>query len=473
MRRADRDSGAGPIDTSTPAVTGVELGRDPAMLSGSVTTHPQKFRARQRLGKYRIERKISEGPYATIYSAADTIEGQKVALKIPNDPNPRSEFMQDFRREVRLAAQLDHPNILPLKDANIIAGHFVIVTPLGNETLEERLTRRLSVATMMDYASQLLEAVAYAHELNVLHCDIKPDNIFLFDDNRLRLGDFGLAKTVLRTVKASGSGTLGFVAPEQAMGRPSFRSDVFATGLVLYRMFAGELPEWPFKWPPRGIDKLRSRAHPDLVRLIRKSIELSPAKRFRNAVPMADAFEKIKRRWALQGRRPKKKTNGNGRHWRQVQFAQFQKQHGKSLEMRHRCGGCRGPVSEAMIACPWCGKARKKHAGETTYPAHCPSCNRGVKLDWEYCPWCYGPGFEPATTRRYSDKRYTTHCKSCRGRLMPFMRYCPWCHTRTSKPWNLAGTRERCPKCRWGVASEFWDHCPWCASSLKTKRRKE
>jgi len=121
-----------------------------------------------------------------------------------------------------------------------------------------------------------------------------------------------------------------------------------------------------------------------------------------------------------------------------------------------------------MQSCPWCGDELKHARFKTRMPARCPRCHRGVKLDWRYCAWCYGYGFEVETRRRYGDRRYGAHCasKNCKGPLMPFMRYCPWCRTKVKKPWKLPATSEGCPSCRAGVDSHFWDHCPWCSKGL-------
>ncbi len=426
------------------------------------------FRKRQKVGKYRIEKRLACGPYASVYAALDTIEGQRVALKIPNgDPNDKGE-LEDFKREARLAARLYHPNILPLKDASFIDGHFVIVTPLGDETLASRMTRRMSVATMISFAEQLLDALAYAHDERVLHCDVKPENLILFGSDDLMLADFGIAKTALRTIKASGSGTLGYLAPEQAMGRPSPRSDVFAAGLLMYRMFVGCVPEWPFDWPPSGIERLRARVSPDMEAFFRRALNVKPAKRFKDAQQMSNVFQDLKRRGRIVKGVRKQRANGKQADWQDVRLRQFKKQYGRVLEAHHECHACKGPVSERMVGCPWCGIEIKKHRGDTRLPAHCPTCQRGTKLDWAYCATCYGPGFEVETTRRYADKRYTSTChrKSCGGPLMPFMRYCPWCHTRTQKKWSLAHSKDRCGRCDWGVAKDFWKHCPWCRNSL-------
>jgi serine/threonine protein kinase len=185
-------------------------------------------RVRQRLGKYRIDRRLADGGFATVFKAYDTIAGVSVALKVPNGTSPTKEALDDFRKEVRVTAKLDHPNILPVKDAGFIDGVFVIACPLGERSLADRLQHRMSSRTIVELAEQMLAAVAFAHGKRVMHCDIKPENFILFSENRLRLADFGIAKTALRTIQASGSGTVGYVAPEQAMGRPSLRSDVFS-----------------------------------------------------------------------------------------------------------------------------------------------------------------------------------------------------------------------------------------------------
>ncbi len=254
------------------------------------------IRTRQRLGKYRIEGKLGYGGFAAVYKATDTIEGVRVALKIPHDDLVTENVLEDFRSEVRLAGKLKHPNILPLKNADFVEGRFVITYPLGERTLAQRLQSRMSLNLAVDYAEQMLAGVAYAHEQRVIHCDIKPENLILFADGKLMLTDFGIAKVAMRTIRASGSGTVGYCAPEQAMGQPSFRSDVFSLGLVQYRMLSGHLPEWPFRWPPPGFDRLRRRVHADLVELLRRAMEVDPYKRFPNAVAMLAALRRIKSR---------------------------------------------------------------------------------------------------------------------------------------------------------------------------------
>ncbi len=217
------------------------------------------LRARQKIGKYRITSRISSGPLADVYRAYDTIQKIHVALKLPKLNGRMDE--EEILHEVQVATRLKHPNILSILNASYIDEHFVIAMEAGEESLYERLERRITTPLALDLAGQGLAALAYAHSHRIIHCDIKPENFILFPGNQMRLGDFGFAKLSLRTLKASGSGTIDYIAPEQAMGRPKFQSDVFSMGLVLYRMLSGVLPEWPYEWPLAGYDAAeRARA---------------------------------------------------------------------------------------------------------------------------------------------------------------------------------------------------------------------
>ena len=424
------------------------------------------LRPRQKIGKYRILGRIASGPLADVYRAHDTIQNINVALKLPKQDAYSGD--DAWLHEVRVATRLRHPNILSVLNATYIDDHFVIAMELGEESLADRIERRTSTASKLDLAGQALAALAHAHENKIIHCDIKPENFILFHGNQLKLADFGFAKRCVRTLKASGSGTIDYIAPEQAMGRPKFQSDVFSMGLVLYRLFSGKLPEWPFEWPLAGYHKLQARVRPELVELLRKAIQLDPAKRYRNAVAMQADYERMQGH-ARKQKRPRSRNgtrNGarRGPSWRQLQWREFQRKYRKQLDTRYQCRRCEGPVAESMQACPWCGFDNPSRGAETRMPAHCPRCERGVKNDWDYCPWCYGPGFVEESTRRYPDKRYTAKCANarCGGPLMPFMRYCPHCRVKVRRPWKLKGSRHSCRACSWGIARDYWNYCAWC-----------
>ena len=420
------------------------------------------LRARQKIGKYRILGRIASGPLADVYRAYDTIHKSRVVLKIPKES--RLSGHEEFLHEVQVATRLKHRNILSVINACYIGQHFVIAMELGEESLADRLVRRISTARALDLAGQALAAIAYAHEHKVIHCDIKPENFILFPGNHLKLTDFGFAKVSLRTLKASGSGTIDYIAPEQAMGRPKFQSDVFSVGLVLYRLFTGKLPEWPFDWPMVGHDRLVARVRPELIELLKNAIQLDPARRYSDAIEMHAAFERLQSHARRQKRVKTKHGSRPGMSWRQLQWRQFQRQFKKVLDTRHQCRHCEGPVSESMQACPWCGFDNPARGCESKMPSSCPRCERGVKSDWDYCAWCYGPGFEQETTRVYTDKRYSARCsnKRCGGPLMPFMRYCPWCRTKVRRSWKIEGSKHTCNACGWGIAREYWKYCAWC-----------
>ncbi|MEX1025713.1 MAG: serine/threonine-protein kinase [Planctomycetota bacterium] len=252
------------------------------------------LKRRQRFGQYRIEARLATGAFAEVYRAYDTVEGIQVALKMPHAEHVDAETLTLFRREVRLVAKLDHPNILPIKTAGMIDGRFVIVTALAEENLAERMTRRIARKTVLGYIDQLLAGLAHAHRRKTAHLDVKPENVLVFPDNRLRLADFGLARVMERTLQASGSGTIGYLAPEQAMGKPALRSDVFAAGLVSWKLLSGALPEWPFEWPYPGAERVRRGYHPDLVRLLQRSLSVDQEKRFTTADAMHRAFGRIR-----------------------------------------------------------------------------------------------------------------------------------------------------------------------------------
>ena len=253
-----------------------------------------KLRVGSRLGKYRLDRRIGVGGFANVYAATDTLLGVKAALKIPHESMLSDELINEFRREARTTMRLEHPGILAIRDAAFINDHFVIVAPLAEKTLDDRLKHRMAFDTKFNILSQLIDAVAYAHGVGVIHCDIKPENVLLFENYNVRLGDFGIAKAAMKTISGSGTGTVGYMAPEQAMGRPSARSDVFSIGLMAYRMFSGKWPEFPYTWPGPGNANLRRQTHPDLIAIIRRCIEIQPKQRYPNAGKLSDAWEKVR-----------------------------------------------------------------------------------------------------------------------------------------------------------------------------------
>ncbi|MEM7202324.1 MAG: serine/threonine-protein kinase [Planctomycetota bacterium] len=436
----------------------------------------KQLRPRSLVGKYRIQGRLGEGGFATVYRAMDTIEGVTVALKVPHEHLLTEDLAGEFRREARLHAALDHPNILPVKNAEVVDGRLVVAYLAGDRSLAERMRRRMSLELFLRLAEQMLEAVAFAHQRRIMHLDLKPENFILFGDDRVRLSDFSIAKVARRTVHGSGSGTVGHMAPEQAMGRASFRADVFSLGLIYWQMLTGELPEWPFKWPLPGAAKLRRRVPAKFMAWLQKALQVEPHKRFVDGAQMLGGFRRLSpsvRGFATRQRQRRRRSNGNGktngetrRGWKQVRFRDCAREYRAAFGFDGHCRHCKGPVAMAMQCCPWCGEDHRAHAAKTRFPATCERCDRGRKRDWAYCAWCYGAGFAVVDERSYPDRRYAGKCGHCAGSLLPFSRYCPWCRRKVRKPWRVAAARSRCSKCKWSVAAEYWAHCPWCTAHL-------
>ena len=252
----------------------------------------QQFRARQRVGKYRIKARLAKGPLATVYEATDTVQQQPVALKVPHLRTRLLDDVSDFVSEVRIASKLDHDNILRVANADFVGDCFVIAMPLGEQSLAARMERRIGNARAIELSLQALRGLAFAHGVGVIHCDIKPENFILFSPLTLKLADFGFSKVAKRTVQGSGSGTIDYIAPEQALGKPRFASDVFSLGLVLYRLFSGRLPEYPFDWPPPRLDRVLARTNKSFVQVLRKALQPDPRRRYRDAGQMLTATQR-------------------------------------------------------------------------------------------------------------------------------------------------------------------------------------
>lgn len=235
----------------------------------------RRLQAGQRIGKYKLLKRIGDGAFGVVYRAYDEVEGTNVALKIHERKDDVADILRYFKKEIQLLSRVDHRNILKLKNADIFDGRLYIVSELGRGSLDEKDRRAITVPFAMGVLKQILEALVEVQKHHIVHRDIKPGNIILFSDNIVKLGDFGIAKLLERAGQSIGTdaGTRGYFAPEQIYGHPSFASDIFSLGLVFYEMITGDLPTWPFQWPFEGKEKFNRRVEPRIRRVIRKSLE--------------------------------------------------------------------------------------------------------------------------------------------------------------------------------------------------------
>lgn len=421
----------------------------------------------QRIGKYKLRKKIGDGAFGVVFKAYDEIEGQYVALKIHDQHDDVENILHYFRKEIQLLSKVEHPNVLKLKNADVFDGRLFIVSELGKGSLDERARHTITVKFAVGILSQMLAALTEVQKHNIVHRDIKPGNIILFPRGVAKLGDFGIAKVVERAGQSIGTdaGTRGYFAPEQIYGHPSFASDIFSLGLVFYEMITGVLPRWPFQWPFDGKEKLNRRVEPRLRKVIRKALEFEENDRYPDALTMLKSLD------AAIESRPNGQNNSSRKRmmpWRKYRESEFSAKFAKVLELKFKCARCAGPISEFMMHCPWCGTDKNSFKGLASFPAVCRRCEHGVKEEWDYCAWCYGKKFTWADVWVGEDKRYIKKCPNryCGERkIMRWMQYCPWCRTKL-KPWIVRQLDGRCRKCRWSVAAEYWDYCAWCGEEI-------
>lgn len=416
------------------------------------------------LGKYRLSRRLGTGGTCEVWKARDKVEGIWVALKVPLVGLNGYRDNDALLREVRAVSRLRHPFILSVKNADIISGHVVLATELSTGTLAD-CTKPMSVKRIISIIVQVLEGLTYAHRNRMVHCDVTPGNIFLFPGKRAAIGDFGIALKVKGRIKTIDEfGTPGYVAPEQAYGYPTYSSDCFAIGLILYEYVTGVLPCWPFDWPFRGYRRLRDRTNLAFVKFIKKSLSVHPRKRFANAGKMLAAMlEAIPETNQEVIRTIEKKEN----NWRKVRREIFIRRYGRVFPVIFRCLECDESIDERMQICPWCGTNKNRFDSRSQFSHICPRCYKGLSPKWRFCPWCYGPGFDFKNTASSSKVRYHGRCRHCGGKLIRFMRYCPWCHRKVRQTWDVRPFPEVCGRCNWPVDTNFWNYCPWCKQDLR------
>jgi predicted Ser/Thr protein kinase len=254
-------------------------------------------------GGYRVEGGIGRGGMGTVYLARQLSLGRPVAIKVlPLDLAREEQFLERFHREADALSRLSHPNIVAVFDRGEIDSQpYLVMEFVEGASLRDAMrSGPLPVAEAFRVLSAVLTALDHAHEKGIVHRDIKPENILLSKDGVVKVADFGLSRllgpddTTRLTRTQLVLGTYEYMAPEQRehAREADPRSDLYAAGVVLYEMLAGELPIGRFALPSR----LRPRecdARVDAV--IEKSLEKDPSARFQGAKEMGDAIDAIRR----------------------------------------------------------------------------------------------------------------------------------------------------------------------------------
>ncbi len=261
--------------------------------------------------RYTLERELGRGGMATVYLAHDLKHDRPVALKVLRPELAANLGPDRFRREIHLAARLQHPHILTVLDSGESAGQLWFTMPyVEGESLRARLTRerQLPVEDTLRIAREAALALGYAHEHGVIHRDIKPENILLTKDGSTLVADFGIARAFgdgsdQLTETGMAVGTPAYMSPEQAAGERTLdaRTDIYSLAVVLYEMLAGEPPYTGataqailarrFSEAPRPLRVLRDTIPEPIEQAVQKALAKAPADRFTTAIQFAQALQ--------------------------------------------------------------------------------------------------------------------------------------------------------------------------------------
>jgi serine/threonine protein kinase/Tol biopolymer transport system component len=276
-----------------------------------------------KLGRYEIRSKIGEGGMGEVYRALDPKIGREVAIKVlPSALSADQDRLARFEQEAQTAGALNHPNILVIHHIDTHDGSpYIVSEMLEGETLRERMSGvALSQRKAIDYALQIANGLAAAHEKGIVHRDLKPENIFVTKDGRVKILDFGLAKLTgaagsaqsqtdvptrrVNTDPGTVMGTVGYMSPEQLRGENAdARSDIFSFGTVFYEMLSGKRPFHRNSMPetmsailkedPPDLCTTNKTVSPALERLVHHCLEKNPEERFHSARDLAFAIESV------------------------------------------------------------------------------------------------------------------------------------------------------------------------------------
>ena len=213
----------------------------------------------EKLGRYEVRSKIGEGGMGEVYRARDEKLNRDVAIKVlPSSLSENTDRLHRFEQEAQAAGTLNHPNLLAVYDVGMHdTSPYVVSELLEGQTFRDLLSHGpVSTRKAIDYATQIARGLAAAHEKGIIHRDVKPDNLFVTKDERVKILDFGLAKLTqprsenteqtdvatrrVHTDPGTVMGTAGYMSPEQVKARPvDHRSDIFSFGAVFYEMLSG------------------------------------------------------------------------------------------------------------------------------------------------------------------------------------------------------------------------------------------
>lgn len=259
--------------------------------------------------RYKIISKIGVGGMADVFKGEDTLLGRPVAVKILHSNFAGDDdFVARFKCEAQAAGKLSHPNIVSMYDVGFDQGyHYIVMEYIKGETLKEYITRheRLSIDNAVKFTIAIAEGLEHAHAMGIVHCDIKPHNVLITKQGRIKVTDFGIARamnagtTMMYTNSIMGSAH--YLSPEQASGKPiNGSTDIYSLGAVLYEMLTGRVPyegETPISVALKHVRERLippTRYNPSIPTLLEsaviKALAKRPEDRFSNITEMIAAL---------------------------------------------------------------------------------------------------------------------------------------------------------------------------------------
>ena len=269
----------------------------------------------ERIAGFEVLSLIGSGGMGDVYRARDRRLGRDVALKVLEPALAAdSEYRRRFEHEAQLASALNHPNIVTIYSVGEEEDvPFIAMELVQGQTLGESLTAPMPLATVLDIAVQIASALSAAHAAGIVHRDLKPENLMVAPDGLLKVLDFGIARRTGAQVEAAAViGTVGYMSPEQALGRPAGpASDQFAVGAILYEMLTGrhafrrasrlETLDAIISAEPRPIHALNPRVPASLRKIVARCLSKDPAARYPDSRDLERALRGAREDWS---RRP-------------------------------------------------------------------------------------------------------------------------------------------------------------------------
>jgi len=265
--------------------------------------------------RYQLLHPLGKGGMADVYRAYDRMLERPVAVKIlRQDFTSDSSFRERFRQEARAAANLSHPNIVTVHDFGFEDGvSFIVMELVPGTDLKTMIKQRgkFSVDEAINLIVQACEGIGYAHRAGLVHCDVKPHNMLVSTEGRLKVTDFGIARALASILPDEQAeivwGSPQYFAPEQAAGQaPSPASDVYSLGVILYEMLAGQLPfnatdpeelaRMHREARPVSPRRFNSQISPVLEQIILKVLSKEPSQRYRSADQLGRVLRNIAQR---------------------------------------------------------------------------------------------------------------------------------------------------------------------------------